>query len=74
MSLSKGIRDSFKAKGLEFVSIVESKNPDKSVLTYKDGSGKTLTKEVPIRIDNLEEALAEIEVIDPDGLASFLLG
>jgi hypothetical protein len=75
VSLSNGIRDSFKAKGLEYVSIEESsKDREKSVLTYKDGSGKTLTKEIAIRLDNLEEALREIGIIDPDGLADYLLG
>jgi hypothetical protein len=70
-----GIRDSFKAKGLEYISIEESaKDRDKSVLTYKDGSGKTLTKEIAIRLDNLEEALREVGILDPDGLADYLLG
>ena len=75
MSLVKGIRDSFKAKGLEYVSVEESpKDRDKTLLTYKDGSGKTLTKEIAIRLDNLEEALSEVNIIDPDGLADYLLG
>ncbi|HUK75349.1 MAG TPA: hypothetical protein VLU99_06105 [Nitrososphaerales archaeon] len=75
MSLVKDIRDSFKAKGLEYVSIEESpKDRDKTLLTYKDSSGKTLTKEVAIRLDNLEEALSEVNIIDPDGLADYLLG
>jgi hypothetical protein len=75
MSLMKGVRDSFKAKGLEYVSIKESPNDrDKSTLTYKDGSGKTLTKEIAIRLDNLEEALREVGILDPDGLADYLLG
>ena len=75
MSLVKDIRDSFKAKGLTYVSIEESpKNRDKTLLTYKDGSGKTLTKEIAIRLDNLEDALSEVNIIDPDGLADYLLG
>jgi hypothetical protein len=75
VSLVRDIRDSFKAKGLEYVSIEESpKNRDKTVLTYKDGSGNTMTKEISIRLDNLEEALSEVNIIDPDGLADFLLG
>jgi len=75
VSLVKDIRDSFKAKGLQYVSIEESpKDRDKSLLTYKDASGKTLTKEVAIRLDNLEEALSEVNIIDPDGLADYLLG
>jgi len=75
VSLVKDIRDSFKAKGLQYVSIEESpKDRDKSLLTYKDGSGKTLTKEIAIRLDNLEEALSEVNILDPDGLADYLLG
>ena len=75
MSLVKDIRDSFKAKGLQYVSIEESpKDRDKSLLTYKDGSGNTLTKEIAIRLDNLEEALSEVNILDPDGLADYLLG
>ncbi len=75
MSLVRGIRDSFKAKGLEYVSIEESpKDRDKTLLTYKDASGKSLTKEIAIRLDNLEDALSEVNIIDPDGLADYLLG
>ena len=75
MSLVNGIRDSFKAKGLTYVSVEESlKDRDKTLLTYKDSSGKTLTKEIAIRLDNLEEALSEVNIIDPDGLADYLLG
>jgi hypothetical protein len=75
MSIVRSIRDSFKAKGLDYVSIQESpKDRDKTLLTYKDASGKTLTKEIAIRIDNLEEALSEVNIIDPDGLADYLLG
>ena len=74
-SLIRDIRNSFKAKGLEYVSITESpKDSNKTVLTYKDASGKTLTKEVAIRLDNLEEALREVDLIDPDDLANYLLG
>jgi len=75
VSLVRDIRDSFKAKGLTYVSIEESpKDRDKSLLTYKDASGKTLTKEIAIRLDNLEEALSEVNILDPDGLADYLLG
>jgi hypothetical protein len=71
----RDIRDSFKAKGLEYVSIQESTtNREKTLLTYKDASGKTLTKEIDIRMDNLQEALREVDIIDPDGLADYLLG
>jgi hypothetical protein len=71
----RDVRDSFKAKGLEYVSIEESvKNRENSLLTYKDASGKTLTREITIRLDNLQEALREVDLIDPDGLADYLLG
>ena len=75
MSLVRDIRDSFRAKGLAYVSIEESpKDRDKTLLTYTDSSGKTLTKEIAIRLDNLEDALSEVNIIDPDGLADYLLG
>lgn len=73
-SLIRDIRDSFKSKGLEYVSIAESPDPKKTVLTYRDGSGKTLTKEIAIPLSDLEEAVREVDVIDPDGLADYLLG
>jgi len=71
----RDIRDSFKAKGLEYVSIQEATpNREKSLLTYKDSTGKSLTKEIAIRLDDLQEALREVDIIDPDGLADYLLG
>jgi hypothetical protein len=74
-SLMKDVRDSFKSKGLEYVSMTESpKNPKKTVLTYTDGSGKTLTKEIDVPLSDLEETVAEIDAIDPDDLADYLLG
>jgi len=73
-SLIRDIRDSFKIKGLEYVSMAESKDPKKTVLTYKDESGKTVTKEIAIQLSDLEEAVREVDVIDPDGLADYLLG
>lgn len=74
-SLMKDVRDSFKSKGLEYVSMAESpKDPKKTVLTYTDGAGKTLTKEIGVPLSDLEETVAEIDVIDPDGLADYLLG
>ena len=75
MSLIRDIRDSFKAKGLEYVSMKESStDPKKTVITYKDASGKTLTKEVAIELSQLEETVSEIDVIDPDDIANYLLG
>ena len=74
-SLIVDIRDSFKTKGLEYISIGESpKDQKKTVLTYKDGSGTTLTKEIGIPLSDLKETLTEVDVIDPDGLADYLLG
>ena len=75
MSLIRDIRDAFKTKGLEYVSISESpNNPKKTVLTYKDGSGKTLTKEIGVPLSDLEETLTEVDILDPDDLANYLLG
>ena len=75
MSLISDIRDSFKARGLEYISMKESSiDPKKTVITYKDSSGKTLTKEVSIELSQLEETVAEIDVIDPDDIANYLLG
>ena len=73
-SLIEVIRDSFRSKGLEYVSLTESAaNPKKSVLTYRDSSGRTLTKEVSLPLSELEDMVAEIEALDPDDLADYLL-
>jgi len=73
-SLLRDIKDSFSGKGLEYVSMVESpSDPKKSILTYKDSSGKRLTKEIAIPLSDLEETVAEIDAIDPDDLADYLL-
>jgi hypothetical protein len=75
VSLVRDIKSSFQAKGLEYVSVEElAKDREKTLLTYKDASGKTMTKEIAIRLDNLQEALREVDIIDPDGLADYLLG
>jgi hypothetical protein len=74
-SLIRDIRDAFKSKGLEYVSIAESAtDAKKTVLTYKDGSGKTLTKEIDAPLSEVKENVAEIDIIDPDDLANYLLG
>jgi hypothetical protein len=73
-SLIQDIKDSFKSKGFEYVSIKESTTDQyKSILTYKDDSAKTVTKEISMPLADLEDTLAEIEVIDPDDLATYLL-
>jgi hypothetical protein len=74
-SLMRDVRDSFKSKGLEYVSMAESPKDSKmTIITYKDASGKTMTKEIAVPLSDLEETVAEIDVIDPDGLADYLLG
>jgi hypothetical protein len=74
-SLIRDIRDSFKSKGLEYISVAEAPGDSKkTVLTYKDGSGRILTKEIGISLSDMEETLREIDVIDPDDLANYLLG
>ena len=73
-SLIEDVRDSFKSKGLEYVSLEESAaDRKKSILTYKDGSGKTLSKEIALPLSELEDVVAEVEAIDPDDLADYLL-
>lgn len=73
-SLIKDIRDSFNNKGLEYVSMVESPaDQKKTVLTYKDGTGKKLTKEIAIPLADLEETVAELDAVDPEEIADYLL-
>lgn len=75
MSLIRDIRDSFKAKGLEFVGMEESpEDPKKTVITYRDSSGKTQTKVKAVELAQLEETVSEVDVIDPDDIADYLLG
>ena len=76
MSLVEDVRASFKAKGLIFISLTESTDdPEKSTLTYTDGSGKTVHKEVKTRLEMLEDMVADLDrmEMDPTGLANFLL-
>jgi hypothetical protein len=74
MSLVEDVRASFKAKGLTFVSLNESKeDPEKTTLTYTDGAGKTVLKEVDIRLEELEDTVAALDTMDPTDLANFLL-
>jgi hypothetical protein len=74
MSLMDDIKGSFEKKGLEFVSLTESAdNRDKSILTYKDTSGTPVTKEVNIRLSDLEEVVMTVDNLDPNDLADFLL-
>ena len=74
MSLVADVRASFKAKGLTFISLTASSDdPEKSTLTYSDGSGKTIRKSVGIRLEELEDTLAVLDTMDPEDLANFLL-
>jgi 3-dehydroquinate dehydratase len=74
MSLIEDIKDSFKKKGLEFVSITEATDDrDKSILTYRDASEGLVTRTVDIRIDDLEEAVEAVYNVDPMDLANYLL-
>jgi hypothetical protein len=74
MSLIEDIKDSFKKKGLQFVSITEAVDDrDKSILTYRDASDSIVTKTVDIRIDDLEEAVEAVYNVDPMDLANYLL-
>ena len=73
-SFIETVRSAFKSKGMEYISLAESTtNPKKSVLMYKDSSGKTLTKEVALPLSELEDMVEEIEALDPDDLADYLL-
>jgi hypothetical protein len=74
MSLVEDVRAAFRAKGLTFVSMTESKeDPENTTLTYTDGSGKTVQKEVKIRLEELENTVAVLDGMDPADLANFLL-
>jgi hypothetical protein len=74
MSLMDDVKGAFEKKGLEFVSLSESTgNPDKSVLTYKDASGISLSKEVAIRLSDLEDTIVAVDIVDPMDLANYLL-
>lgn len=74
MSMMDDVKEAFAKKGLEFVSLTESsEDPDKSILTYKDASGTTTSRQVPIRLSDLEETVVTVDIVDPMDLANFLL-
>jgi nucleoside diphosphate kinase len=74
MPLRDDITEGFEKKGLKFVSLRESTvDPNGSTLLYIDASGKTITKEIKIRISELEDTLTVLEAMDPEDLANFLL-
>jgi len=72
--LIRDVKDSFKAKGLEYVSLTEARDPKKTVLTYKDASSATLTKEIPLPMSDLKEAVSGVDAMNPAGVADYLLG
>lgn len=74
MLLRDDVTLGFEKKGLKFVSLNESTiDPQKSTLIYIDGSGKTVNKEIDMRISQLEDTMTVLEVMDPEDLANFLL-
>jgi nucleoside diphosphate kinase len=74
MPLRDDITTEFEKKGLKFVSLKESAiDPQKSTLLYIDSSGKSVSKEISIRISELEDTLTVLESMDPEDLANFLL-
>jgi nucleoside diphosphate kinase len=74
MPLRDDITAEFEKKGLKFVSLNESTiDPQKSTLVYIDSSGKSVNKEINIRISELEDTLTVLEAMDPEDLANFLL-
>lgn len=74
MTLRGDIAESFKTKGLTFVSLNESAaNPEGSILVYADVSGKQMTKEIGIRLEELEDTIEALDAIDPEDIVNFLL-
>ena len=71
MPLILDVRESFRAKGLEFVSLTDAGN-NRSRLTYKEGE-KFVAREIGIPLEELEDTVEELDVMDPDDLAEFLL-
>jgi len=74
MSLRKDVAADFQTKGLKFISLNESStSPGKSTLVYQDSAGKMLSKEINLRISELEDTLSALDAMDPEGLADYLL-
>ena len=75
MSLVEDVRASFQAKGLTFVSLTEStEDPERTTLTYTDGAGRTVRREVNIRLEELENTVAALDRMDPTDLSELPLG
>ena len=74
MALRDDVSDSFKQKGLKFVSLSESlKDPQKTTLVYIDAAGATVTKEINAPLDQVEETVSTLDAMDPDDIAAYLL-
>jgi len=74
MPLVEDVRTAFRAKGLNFVSLAESsEGRNKTTLTYTDESGRTVHKEIDMRLEELEDTVAALDGMDPEDLANFLL-
>lgn len=74
MTLRGEVADSFKEKGLKFVSLSESlTDPQKTTLVYVDASGKTVSKEITMRLSELEDTISALDAMDPADLANYLL-
>jgi hypothetical protein len=74
MSLRQDIAESFQKKGLEFISLNESTlNPERTTLVYVDKTGNKVSKEIEIRLSELEDTVEALDVIDPEDIAEFLL-
>ena len=71
MPLIGDVRESFRVKVLEFVSLTDA-GSNRSRLTYKDG-GKLVSKEIEMPLAELENTVEELDVMDPDDLADYLL-
>ncbi|MDA4121980.1 MAG: hypothetical protein OK456_02220 [Thaumarchaeota archaeon] len=71
MPLVGDVRDSFKAKGLEFVSLSDAGN-NRSILTYKDGA-RVIKKEIAMQLSELEDTVEGLDVLDPGDIAEYLL-
>jgi hypothetical protein len=74
LTLRGDIAESFQKKGLRFESLNESTaDPERTTLVYIEASGKRVSKEIDIRLSELEDTVSAIDIIDPEDLAEFLL-
>jgi len=74
MPLREDIAEGFQKKGLKFVSLNESTaDPEKTILLYVDGTGKNISKEINMRLSELQDTLTVLEAMDPEDMATYLL-